>query len=62
MKSFSEVVGLDCNVFFKGGYSWRFLVVLDGYNILFYNMFVYVNFNGYFYYLYYMEVNFFIKG
>ena len=62
MKSLSEVVDSDRNVFFKGGYSRRFLAAPDGYNISFHNTLVHANFNAHLHYPRNMEANFFIKG
>ena len=62
MKSLSEVVGSDRNVFFKGGYSRRFLAAPDGYNISFHNTLNHANFNARLHYPHNIEANFFIKG
>lgn len=62
MKSLSEVVGSDRNVFFEGGYSRRFLAAPDGYNISVHNTLCHASFNARLHYPHNVEANYFIKG
>ena len=62
LKSLSEVIDSDRNVFFERGYSRRFLAAPDGFNLSVHNTLCHPNHITSLHYQHNVEANYFIKG
>ena len=62
LKSLSEVIDSDRNVFFERGYSRRFLAAPDGFNISFHNTLCHSNYSRGLHYPHHVEVAYYFEG